>query len=345
MVTKTTWQDMKKQWEIKENTKIDAVIIGAKASERFCKSFSTQSILKKVKEECALKDENDFGKMLMELKSLPKKSREVFINTINKIFGKYQDTKDVSEDTAKNYCNWIKNFESAYYLNFDYIFHLCNARNKKNGDPSRGWTTSDGFMGSHFSKNFKSSLTKLYYPNGNMILIKEDKEALKISYCKEGSKKVRDQATDQWRKGKQPVFICEGNYEDQWKAIEENTYLLYVYEQLQKLQGKVVLYGCEPNSTNNKQVIKYILNKEVEQLAISYQSDFEQNKNAFEQAIKDLARDDSYFDKDSDRDARIEKAEKLLESAFYFDQDGAFKLSGDSSKTAANDPSPDTDVA
>ena len=347
MVTNTTWQNIKEQW-VTGNQKIDAVIIGAKASERFCESFSTKNILKKVKEKCVVENNDDIGKMMMEATSLPEKYRTGLIDTIREAFEKYQDTTDVSENTAKEYCNWLKCFNSAYYLNFDYILHLCNARN--NGI-TENHTTSDGFSSdslfNHQKPNYENDKTLLYYPNGNMILIKENCKTKKIIYNNEYWKKVRDQATDERKKGKLPVFICEASYDDQLKAIAENHYLNYVYKQLEKLQGNVVLYGCEPNSTNNKQVIKYILNKGVKGLAISYQGDYKTNKQAFEQAINELAEDDDYFPNEPDPDKRIEQAERLLDGAYYFDQEQVFELSKNScsQQAPANDSPPDKGAA
>ena len=172
--------------------------------------------------------------------------RGALIQTIQAIHPEYQKISN----QLPNIYNFLKGFETVVSLNYDLIVYW--AMMYGNG-LNVGHVLKDGFLYGGFDENWSrlrnsygagnQSSTLVFYPHGNLILVRDMVEA--ESKIAVGSGDLLNSVLNTWlSENYVPLFVSEGTSEQKVKTIRNSNYLSTVYrEVLPTLPSKLVIYG------------------------------------------------------------------------------------------------------
>ncbi|MBD8847071.1 DUF4917 family protein [Priestia megaterium] len=119
----------------------------------------------------------------------------------------------------------------------------------------------------HFKKEKVTlNATKLYFLHGGLHLFMDKNGDVRKVVRNDKSELLLDAIETSINEGNLPLYVAEGNSEDKYKAIQNNTYLEYCYNSLSNLDGYLTIFGQDLGKSDNH-LINGINQSKVEKVA------------------------------------------------------------------------------
>ncbi len=220
--------------------------------------------------------------------------------------------QECEHDKYLKIAQFMSRFDTVLSLNYDLLVYWSMMKN--NDPPTSSVQFKDCFINnSEFhiqwdelrevcekdKKSGKDKVTLVFYPHGNLALIKDKEETeKKVKYNR--AEKIIDQLSDIWKESI-PLFVSEGSAKLKEKSIKSSNYLNIVNNQvIPSLKGNVVIYG---SSLEDKHIFNKIGgNKHIKKIAISVFKGDEEVKNKAKEIFEDQKdkEDLIFFDAESE---------------------------------------------
>lgn len=208
----------------------------------------------------------------------------------------------------------LNNFGNIFTLNYDlFLYHIIMQMKDESKKQNKEAPYSDYFWDEydeqfmHFMDYDDLHDKHVYYLHGALFLFKIPPDTFKLrrgDKPKELVAMIRDVIT----KGKMPLFVSEGKYKEKLEAIERSNYLSFCYENLEKSENQLVIFGSSLSwqDAHIADAINYKKNKR--ELAISIHVG-NKSKDELEKEMK-----------------RLKGKFKFHKKIYFFDSETIFKF-------------------
>lgn len=170
----------------------------------------------------------------------------------------------------------LKTYRKVFTTNYDLIPYWSFFDNRL-GD------MKDFFWGDGERVTFNKNDTEVFHGNETLIYYLHGALHLEVTeYGRVQKRRIADTLDDEVEKlketfiardGRYPLFITEGKSEQKIRKIGSNDYLSFCYAQLNKIRGKLVIYGHSLSEEYDNHIVQAILNNQnISDIAISIYS-------------------------------------------------------------------------
>lgn len=289
--------------EFKKNPEISQMFdeFGSNDFERIIKVLKDGSKIAKVY-RADIKNDNVPKKLLAHSRKLKKILVDVITHN-------HPDTTNrVSNNQKLSCCEFLKNFECIYSLNYDLLLYWAILNLPHCGGFTDGFhegSPGDDYVVWEIGSEIKA---KLIYLHGALHLFDSENEIRKFTWVRT-DKPLKGQIITALNQDMFPIIVAEGASKEKMEVILHNAYLSRSFSSFKKISGQLFVFGFSFKD-NDEHIIRVIEEGRIEHIFISIlKSEKEKNK-------KQIFSRASFME--SRREALRKRSNKVNSLRFYY---------------------------
>ena len=262
----------KESKEFKKNPEIAQMFseFGSNDFERIIKALKDGSKIAKVY-RADIKNKNVSKKLLAHSEKLKK----MLVDVITR--NHPDKTNRVSDNQKNSCCEFLKNFERIYTLNYDLLLYWAILNLPNCGDFEDGFhegSPDDDYVVWEIGDEISA---KLIYLHGALHLFDSDNEIRKFTWART-DKPLKNQIIEALNQDMFPIIVAEGTSREKMEVILHNAYLSRGFSSFKKIGGQLFVFGLSFKD-NDEHILKAIEEGKIEHIYISIlKSEKEENK-------------------------------------------------------------------